>query len=665
MKKNAFTLIELLIVVSIIGVLSAIGLIVYNGAQSKARDSLRKNNLNQLSLALEGYFQKYGKFVPPADTGIDTCIRDTDKFYKEIAPFIKDGKVPTDPKDNTNYCYVAIDKGQSFRLFAKVENCSDEKVITGLDCSKLTYKYSVTSDDLTPAPSLDDSIAASPGTVNLLANAGFEDGLNNWNWWTVSGGSGSANINGIIAHSGTKSASLDYSQTCRCNPPGGLIEGVYLAQTFARKVQTDQNYAISFWARHGPDTSSGNTINAHVYVTERGQTPQLTSLVSFFNVGMTWTQFSSSFTVPSNWAGKDLQIVLVEPDTRVGMSILYDDISVTPAPTGASPPPEPVAATCQDGTTEQSYINPSMVRCDGSVTYNQASSLCKQGTAHVCSLQEYLTRGGDSFPISVSDGKLWWLTTSGKEVGQCGGFNNPWLEIRPDSYFRAFGAEGFYRSALKDNLPNLPRAPFCGTEEWILGYFYPQDKSRISEGTMCCSGTQSNPTPTPSPSIKPQSTAYRRVFVTSTTNNGSLGGLTGADAKCQARADSVSLGGTWKSWLSDSQTSATTRISHSQMPYVLINGTEIAKDWNDLTDGTLEHSINVTELNTTQSSGPWANTSINGSACFATNPNASCSNWTSSSATGMTGRATDTGQSWTCYDAPGCSESHPIYCFEQ
>lgn len=60
----------------------------------------------------------------------------------------------------------------------------------------------------------------------------------------------------------------------------------------------------------------------------------------------------------------------------------------------------------------------------------------------------------------------------------------------------------------------------------------------------------------------------KRVFVTSTTYNGDLktagsgtDGLDGADKLCQARADAVSLGGTWKAWLSSSTMDAISRIT--------------------------------------------------------------------------------------------------------
>ena len=46
------------------------------------------------------------------------------------------------------------------------------------------------------------------------------------------------------------------------------------------------------------------------------------------------------------------------------------------------------------------------------------------------------------------------------------------------------------------------------------------------------------------------------AFVTSTTYTANLGGIAGADAKCQARANAAGLPGTFKAWISDSTTDA-------------------------------------------------------------------------------------------------------------
>ncbi len=88
----------------------------------------------------------------------------------------------------------------------------------------------------------------------------------------------------------------------------------------------------------------------------------------------------------------------------------------------------------------------------------------------------------------------------------------------------------------------------------------------------------------------------KTVFVTSAVFDGNLGGLAGADAKCQAAADgpaSVVPSGTYLAWLSDGTDSPDTRFTKTAHPYLLPDGTKIAEDFFDLTDGSILHAIDI------------------------------------------------------------------------
>lgn len=85
------------------------------------------------------------------------------------------------------------------------------------------------------------------------------------------------------------------------------------------------------------------------------------------------------------------------------------------------------------------------------------------------------------------------------------------------------------------------------------------------------------------------------VFVTSTVHDCAFGGLTIADAFCQARAAAAGLPGSYKAWLADANGSPATRMTHHVGIYQLVTGAVVAQGWNDLTDGTLASKIDRTE----------------------------------------------------------------------
>lgn len=61
-RNNAFTMIELMVVISIIGILTAIGVVSYVTTQKNARDSRRKADLEELRTALEMYKADHGYY---------------------------------------------------------------------------------------------------------------------------------------------------------------------------------------------------------------------------------------------------------------------------------------------------------------------------------------------------------------------------------------------------------------------------------------------------------------------------------------------------------------------------------------------------------------------------------------------------------------------------
>ncbi len=171
----------------------------------------------------------------------------------------------------------------------------------------------------------------------------------------------------------------------------------------------------------------------------------------------------------------------------------------------------------------------------------------------------------------------------------------------------------------------------------------------------------------------------RIVFITQDDFTGSLGGLEGADAKCQAEADAVEgLTGTYMAWLSDSSESPDNRFNKDGGPFILTDGTIVADDWEDLTDGALQHAINmhadgspVTE-DPSWPLYPWTNTMEGGTLHSAVY---TCDDWTSEEVGGDAPRGRhgwaddndvlDSPYQWTRAYITDCNNPRYLYCFEQ
>jgi hypothetical protein len=168
----------------------------------------------------------------------------------------------------------------------------------------------------------------------------------------------------------------------------------------------------------------------------------------------------------------------------------------------------------------------------------------------------------------------------------------------------------------------------------------------------------------------------KRVFASSVAHDGNFGGLVGADAFCQGLATTAGLPGIYEAWLSDDSGSPSTRFTHSAVPYVLVDGTPLAADWADLTDGNLLHPIDQTEVGGTPAAssigicgstlGVWSNTTLAGATH---SNNHDCQNWTSTALNSYGsswGKWTTTDFNWYGFCGGGsCAYVASVYCFEQ
>ena len=153
------------------------------------------------------------------------------------------------------------------------------------------------------------------------------------------------------------------------------------------------------------------------------------------------------------------------------------------------------------------------------------------------------------------------------------------------------------------------------------------------------------------------------VFVSGATYTGNLGGLAGADAKCQALADAADLPGTYWAWLSTNGQSPASRFTKWQIPYRTVTNVKIADNWADLVDGDLDAPIDTTELGFVIGGGQvWTATRMDGTLLEI----GTCDEWSVKSlnfaAVGISDRVDAL---WTHGPPSDCSFAKRLYCFRQ
>lgn len=117
---KGFTIIELLVSVTIIAILSTIGMNGYQSVARGGRDALRKSDLEQIRSALEIYKSQNNTY-PNASVA---CVPDLTTDY--INPY------PLDPKSPTyKYCYVLGSGNLTYQLCARLENGSTSTDLCG------------------------------------------------------------------------------------------------------------------------------------------------------------------------------------------------------------------------------------------------------------------------------------------------------------------------------------------------------------------------------------------------------------------------------------------------------------------------------------------------------------------------------------------------------
>jgi prepilin-type N-terminal cleavage/methylation domain-containing protein len=120
LRRQGFTMIELLVSLVIVSLLATLGVVGFQRTQQRTRDAQRKHDLQDIKIAFEDYYNDNGCY--PAEGSLDACGDGS------LAPYLK--QIPCDTQTNQPYGYVPLANAcQGYRLYTELEVTDDEDIV--------------------------------------------------------------------------------------------------------------------------------------------------------------------------------------------------------------------------------------------------------------------------------------------------------------------------------------------------------------------------------------------------------------------------------------------------------------------------------------------------------------------------------------------------------
>ncbi len=147
LRGKGFTLVELLIVMTLISSLAALVLVNFRSAQMRGRDAVRKSDLRNIQTALRLYYNDIGGY-PLGSGTITGCGGATPGACTWGTAWIRNNTtymniLPADPLSTQTYIYTGVAGNEDYTLRACLESKSDSKGVQDLTACPNGLKYEV------------------------------------------------------------------------------------------------------------------------------------------------------------------------------------------------------------------------------------------------------------------------------------------------------------------------------------------------------------------------------------------------------------------------------------------------------------------------------------------------------------------------------------------
>lgn len=116
-NPQGFTLVELLVVITIIAVLAVGAVAIFTNVQVSGRNARRQADINAISAALEAHYNS----SPNQYCGTAAALIPAGRYCAPQASWFAGGAIPGDPKTGTSYTGLPADGATTYNICATLE----------------------------------------------------------------------------------------------------------------------------------------------------------------------------------------------------------------------------------------------------------------------------------------------------------------------------------------------------------------------------------------------------------------------------------------------------------------------------------------------------------------------------------------------------------------